>query len=97
MKNKCALASVDEGGVPNLISDDSATNPTTKRRTKKKYNNNACCWTHGYDLKDPRHTSESCKKPKDGHIRSHTGTNPAKGASTKFKDLSIYKDVPIPK
>ena len=78
------------------ISDDSTKKPTKKQRTKKKFNNNNCCWTHGYDLRDPRHTSETCEKPWDGHIRSHTGTNPAKGASTKFKDLSIYKDIPIP-
>ena len=97
MKNKCALASVNEGGVPNLISDDSTKKPTKKLRTKKRFpNNNNCFWTHGYDLRDPRHTSKTCQKPRDGHIRSHTGTNPAKGAGKKFHDLSIYKDILIP-
>eukprot|EP00957_Ditylum_brightwellii_P075981 5775238-Ditylum_brightwellii.AAC.1 len=49
----------------------------------KYYNNLNYCWTHGFDVNDT-HTSQSCSRPKYGHIwyamRNNTMGGSMKGA-----------------
>ena len=65
--------------------------------TTKRYDNDDCCHTHGYDVAKG-HTSKTCfpHKRAKGHDENHTGANPTKGANLKGKELSKWKDVPVP-
>ena len=56
-------------------------------KTKKHYKNrDITCWSHDYDC-SKKHHSGNCTHKKNGHINSHTGDNPAAGASQKDKQF----------
>ena len=52
---------------------------TTKTKRFYKQCDNAC-WSHEYNALK-LHTTDNCKFKLEGHIDSHTGANPAAGAS----------------
>ena len=63
------------------------TNPTTASNTNAARPdlrpNTSYCWSHGF-LKNPKHTSITCKFKKDGHQDAATGTNQLGGATGIF-------------
>ena len=78
-------------GAPQQCYLANAGAPAPGRRTTKRHANCNACWTHGYDIHN-NHTSENCKTPKLGHVRTHTGDNPAPGASKRGKQLSKWAE-----
>ena len=67
----------------------------TVKTTKYWSKNDHCCWTHGCDISS-LHTSANCDRQLPGHILTHTGDNPAPGASTKDKEFSKWVNVTWP-
>jgi len=61
----------------------------TVKTTKYWSKNDNCCWTCGYDISS-LHDSTNCNCKLPGHITTHTGDNPAPGASTKDKEFSKW-------
>ena len=65
------------------------------KTTKYWSKNDNCCWTCGCDISS-LHYSANCNCKLPGHISTHTGDNPAPGASTKDKEFSKWTNVNWP-
>ena len=89
MAGKSGTAATPEAPQQCYVTNTGA--PAPALRTMKRYANCNACWTHGYDVHN-KHNSETCRTPKPGHVKTHTGDNPAPGASQKGKHLSKWAD-----
>jgi hypothetical protein len=67
-------------GTANANPATGGTAPTRTARPLRITANNNYCWTHGYQIADT-HTSATCTKPRDGHQREATGSNPMGGST----------------
>ena len=81
-----------QGGTRRPASDG----PVGSIKTTKYWSkNDGCCWTCGCDISS-LHSSANCNCKLPGHIDTHTGDNPAPGASTKDKEFSKWVNVTWP-
>lgn len=71
-------------GNPSTRSNTRTDNRKPKPTTRFYFNENYC-WSHGYHIHE-KHTSETCRWPKDNHKREATKANTMNG-STYLKEL----------